>query len=553
MKDTRPHKISELLPTLEVFATYGVKKLDSRFPMWLEAVGVSEAAQGGVVSKTSPTWIVDCLPSRHKEDLLRNTVIRDPLYRFHLDMRVSSVLHAIAKAERWDRLEGLLVNSFNTFTPRFTQLLNWLVYFTKTEIHDLHESHWNEAQQHICGDNSSIFYEWDEEVWGISGRQVSVSFPLLEELYLPLCKKPVFVNQLWHGFDEKASYLLHAVINASKRKEGVLVSTNSLQEYETLMRVGLPIKLQPLPNSSDQFCVGLIGAIRTDIGLFEYDDAFSEVRAMWAIPEEVLVSSSGPSFNSKLDDEGLFEQWGEQAERVAFIDIDNDLSIWPNKEDERYNFKVSNIPQSSLMPTQDILDLVSKPRSQSLKVDQALMMIGNHVYFGFLLQLFLLEALDRELGEDNLILALPSSSTPDDIELETQVFYKPKITDRNQGKQPSPWSFSLGKFDEVISRLAKTTLSIDTVVYPYQMRWGPWSRGLHLFRTADIVVGFAGSYDQWTLSSHVLDRLHGGGLMSGILRRGMKIRDMMHEELTKMWDEKMKSEIMKEEVRGGSS
>jgi hypothetical protein len=63
---------------------------------------------------------------------------------------------------------------------------------------------------------------------------------------------------------------------------------------------------------------------------------------------------------------------------------------------------------------------------------------------------------------------------------------------------------------------------------------GAWSNALSLLRAAGVVVG---RHYGWAIDEAVLDRLHGGGLMTGVLRRGRDMRDRIREELRLLWDE----------------
>jgi hypothetical protein len=88
----------------------------------------------------------------------------------------------------------------------------------------------------------------------------------------------------------------------------------------------------------------------------------------------------------------------------------------------------------------------------------------------------------------------------------------------------------LGSVDEVLSRLA-AVLSIREVGLLGEGR-GPWSRALELLAQVDVV---SSTGDRWAMTTHVLDRLHGGGLMTGVLRRGKDLRERLHGVLDALW------------------
>jgi hypothetical protein len=58
--------------------------------------------------------------------------------------------------------------------------------------------------------------------------------------------------------------------------------------------------------------------------------------------------------------------------------------------------------------------------------------------------------------------------------------------------------------------------------------------GLALFVSLGL-VSLSASKDRWILHADVLDRLHGGGLMSGVLRRGKGVRDRIRSHLQNLW------------------
>ena len=60
-----------------------------------------------------------------------------------------------------------------------------------------------------------------------------------------------------------------------------------------------------------------------------------------------------------------------------------------------------------------------------------------------------------------------------------------------------------------------------------------WSAAVRLVSVG--LVTLSPLKDRWTLHSDVLDRLHGGGLMSGVLRRGKVVRDRIRGHLLNSW------------------
>jgi hypothetical protein len=84
----------------------------------------------------------------------------------------------------------------------------------------------------------------------------------------------------------------------------------------------------------------------------------------------------------------------------------------------------------------------------------------------------------------------------------------------------------------VFAELAKA-VGIRKIIYAFRgTDLGPWSRALRLMRSAELVVGL---YDRWSIAPDVLDRLHGGGMMTTVIRRGRQFRERLHTEMRLMW------------------
>jgi hypothetical protein len=189
---------------------------------------------------------------------------------------------------------------------------------------------------------------------------------------------------------------------------------------------------------------------------------------------------------------------------------------------------------------------MARTRRESPEVDQALQELANHLLFGFLLQVLLVEALDRELGEETVVLAPPTDRRVNDIEGATHVFYRPRRA-TDGGAAVRQESYDLGTLDLVFGELAKA-VGIRSVAYAYRgTDVGPWSRALRIMRSVELVVGL---YDRWSISPYVLDRLHGGGMMTAVIRRGHHFRERLHSELHLMWTGR-RSAARTQEVQNG--
>jgi hypothetical protein len=150
--------------------------------------------------------------------------------------------------------------------------------------------------------------------------------------------------------------------------------------------------------------------------------------------------------------------------------------------------------------------------------------------FGFWLQLFLIDALDRELGAETVVIA-PPPGRREGAEPEARAFYTP-VPDSPRQRKDLP-SYDLGSVEEVLPHLAEA-VGVATVPLPRtEGRRGVWTTALGMLARAGLVVLDRG---RWGLAPEVLDRLHGGGLMAGVLRRGQEMRRRIHESMRSLWE-----------------
>ena len=121
----RPEQLARLQDDLVALATFGMAKVCSQHRAWLSAIGVISDTHEPAGSWASPSWLDVSTPAKNKRELLRKVLIRDPLYRLHIDLMVSAVLQAVGASTRWKRFEELLHGAFGVFCPRFVSLLEW--------------------------------------------------------------------------------------------------------------------------------------------------------------------------------------------------------------------------------------------------------------------------------------------------------------------------------------------------------------------------------------------------------------------------------------------
>jgi hypothetical protein len=189
------------------------------------------------------------------------------------------------------------------------------------------------------------------------------------------------------------------------------------------------------------------------------------------------------------------------------------------------------------LPGADELSAAGKRRNESPTVDQALRDLAEHPLYGLVLQLLLLEALDRELGEETVILAPPLNRRIESFEqwAETVVLYRPREDTTENLAVPAKGFHLLGQFDEVFARIARE-VGVVKVASPLDKGSAtPWSKALALMSTADMVIG---KHDRWAITTQILDRLHSGALMKDIIRQGRALREKMHLVLLSLWQEK---------------
>jgi hypothetical protein len=350
-------------------------------------------------------------------------------------------------------------------------------------------------------------------------------FPLLTELYLPVLNVPIFCNSDDQTLSEDSLDLLIQIENAAKNKESVILPESKRKIADVLQQNGFPIRISSKNEKFLSIC--LIGCVShscdVDVSYKDYPTepvshgVAEKVRHFCTTNMESVFENNSSDFWSLIDADVSF---------YVFLCIEDKSEKWPDEESE-YNPPWFNLPdKKSLMD-------VGKPRSLSPTTDEKLLILCNHNLFGFIIQIFLLEALDRELGEETLILAPPIHYRSDNLEAETHIFYQPRASRGPEGKLIRQPSFDIGQIDETFSMLGNR-LGIKGICFPYLNETiGPWSFATKLLRDAGVIVGY---HDRWTIASHVLDRLHGGGLMTKVIRRGRNFREKIHRDLLNIWD-----------------
>ena len=511
----RPPDIHELGSVIDRLVTYGGVQVPDSWRAYVASVGVAASAtDDGDWMYPTQQFLRHAIPARDLNDLVRRVAIRDPLYRLHVDLCLCSVIHSVAISERWSRMEELLFGPCRPIAPRLIQLLTWFSRDFKLAVRELPSLEFRQ----VIDDGDSAFPDWDRKLWGDS-RSPADLFPLLLDLYVPLSGQP------WHVSAEVElnHSLLESLIAAARDGEGLALSSSKRDDLDAMQRLGLPIRVEPRVNDTlYAFIVGTIELVGAN------SDRIGE-------PVDIPFGLSESAKQSRVVPPPLgLDRWSvHESSRVpviAPISVDHEAGRWPLHSD-------SESPEWLRLPGSELISTAAKRRSDSQDADDALEAVASHPLYGFLLQLLLLEALDRELGEETLALALPQNRKLETAEdwSETMVLYRPREEFRGSDRAGSDGFLVIGSIDDIVPKIAHE-VGILGVATPYQADHKPWSRAVYLMSTAGIVDGRPHSW-RLTITTFILDRLHSGTLMKDVIRGGRDIRDQIHHVLLTLWKE----------------
>lgn len=519
----RPQDIIQLASVVDRLVTYGGVRAPKDTATYLRSVGVAAADDKSEWHWPTQNFLTQALPALDMNDLIRRVVIRDPQYRLHIDLSMCSVIHSVAISERWPRFEELMFGQCKMLAPRFGQILSWLSSRLEQPIRAIPSV---KFQQAIVENAVPVFRDWDAAIWGDS-RGPADLFPLLLDLYVPLLNQPCHV----HSAADVNHTLLASLIAAAKNGEGLILPAGQLADLRVLQAQGLPIRVEPRPNRSAYAYV--IGTI----------ELVSDECARIGDLAEVHSGLTDHAKRSRLIPP-VYDcpRWSVQShsELLAPTSVDHNTSRWPNET-------VTDSPDWLTLPGSDLISTAAKRRTDSLEADVALQQVARHPLYGFILQLFLIEALDRELGEETLALALPQNRKLESLDdwAATNVLYRPRYkSDENQDQDKVQESeldgfLVLGSIDQVVPIIGRE-VGINGVATPYHSDALPWSRAIYLMSTAGIVDGRPHSW-RLTITSFILDRLHSGSLMKDVIRGGRAFRDRIHEVLSELWKEQTRT------------
>jgi hypothetical protein len=345
---------------------------------------------------------------------------------------------------------------------------------------------------------------FDERCWGGSGSAQAM-FPVLRARYPAYVSVPVFYDA--------ADCVVASIVAAAAAGESVHLPAEREPDLVVLARRGLPLWYRSLGDRALEVTLSAPCRVQSE-------EQYLSIRPYThGVPAHVRAGSA--LLTARM--QGVRASFWTIAESpscgLAFVGTCH-RDRWPTDHDAASR----GLPRG-----EDLANLVHPRRSDRGapdRCDDALRSLSDHPLFGFWLQILLIEALDRELGAETLLLAPPTHAHVDDIAAATHLYYRP----RPDAARQLPPLLALGALDDVMTLVA-VAVGVRPVGVPAPAA-GPWSISLALL--AHIGIAQARN-DRWTLSTHALDRLHGGGLMTGVIRRGRGIRERLHDVLEALW------------------
>jgi hypothetical protein len=529
----RTRDLTPMMDLLEGLACVGGVRPGAEEREWLLTTGATSDDEESGWLLTDHDWVCSVLPAKNHLDLLRETAIRDPLYRFHLDVLVSQVLQAVARSERWARFEELMSGPFLYFAPRFVQLLELASLVTGVDRRELTESSWAALAVQVERADAEVFTAWDGLLWGRVKGGAAAIFPNLTDLYAPLARRAVNVNSSKTNLAATELRLLEDLVSNSRVGEGVFFTEDDRVSVKSLQDIGLPVRVWPPGGGAERrMLAGLVAPVRFATGSGEsgrrVDGAILPCVARETF-EHVAGAQAGRSRTNPS--EGIWSVWDSIRNQASGLFLGS-LGFVPRKGDwPRLGSDVPVAPSGAEVPLLESIKIADK---KSPEADESVRVLAKHVVFGLIIQVLVIEALDRELNKESLTLTPPQDHKVDDVVNSTRVLYHPP-SDPSSGEKNDLPAYNLGDFGEVMREVAG---DLNIVGVPEPFKGGgcePWPTALNLLWHAGVVTP---RHYGWGLSEEVLDRLHGGGLMKGVLRRGQDMRNAIHNSLRRMWEEK---------------
>ena len=503
----RPESIRANTQHIEDLAVFGGSRCATELLEYLNEIGVA------LPSSEHPEWcyptldaMLSLFPANSEVELARRLSIRDPIYRYHLDLALCSTLHAIGVSQRWHRFEQVVFETLQPMAPRILQLTRFVAKRFGVPARELNSDHWTQVGDDAYRELRRTFQAWDRELWG-ECRGASDLFPLLLDLYVPLCEASIFFRP---SKDEQG--FLDELIGAATVGEGLHLSTSQVPLAISLASRGLPLEIEEFGGATFTSLVSSL-AIPSE-GIVD-SDSISVVKGIPKIAtcsRLCLNHDLNPIESVRPDQLILLQQ------RIAIVSIPLSAGTWTEQVSSSAQVPWAGIPAKS------DLDTVGNWVSSSVASDAALRQLAVHPLYGFLLQVLLIEALDRELGNENLVFALQPNQKLNDASAWAAI----KVLFRDPKVERSSSLIQLGSLDANLTQVSKQ-IGISRLVTPYVVPdAGAWSTAFSLMNSAGLIDGTA---DGWilTINPLVFDRLHRGTLMKDVIRGGRQFRDHVSE------------------------
>lgn len=503
--------LKQLSLSLLCLVKYGKAHIPEIWAPWIEEHGVGYLKNDSDTFTAYDCWLNNVIDAHDLTDMLRRTMIRDFRYRFYLDLSISSILQNIGAGERWQRLENLLFGEFYSFSPKFVQIMELVADDLTKKPNNLVEHDWAEFKKKQ-NFNNGIYQEWDSQLWGECRVQTDL-FSLLGKLYMPIVNQPAVITE--NSLSENSAKLMSNIINAAKQKEGCFVE--NLEALNELKLQGLSIR-----DVSDNHgrAIAYLTAktclvLNAEIGNTQSFTSV-ELEMPSACHDSLVVSR-----NEIVNKEPL-TFWNADVKKIVPIAQDNSKS-WSEVIDKKL----------SLLPDLQLLKRVGRPRRLSEEVDNALLKLTDHRVYGLIIQIFLLEALDCEMGGETLIFPSPKISDETGAYIQDQVLYRPP---KKQSETEFKGFLLIGHLEDVFMQIGRT-FNVKDISIPFITEY-KWGEIINLMISAELLEM---QHDRLTIAETLFDRLYGGTLMRDVIRRGKNCRDQIHNCLTGIWEKMDKS------------
>jgi hypothetical protein len=516
--------VQQLSETVERLVVFGGVVADQPTADWMEKCGVAQRVKEDK-EWLAPTmsFLTATLPAKDQHDLIRRTLIRDPLYRLHLDVILARIVQVIAKGERWARFEDLLFGSMEPLSQRLLSIIEWASRRSQCRAGELDETQWSQFEVSLFGAEMALYRSWDDFLWG-EARAAADLFPLLEQLYVPLFHIPVCLIP-----SEETSAMLANLVYSAKSGDGIGLQSSDQLIVEAIQAAGAPVVL----NHDGSLC-SLAGKV--DLIL---PSLVQETHSFRSAPLGITRSST-ESRSIVSSEEIAWLRFSDGARsKIPFVSMLPNLDAWPEE-------KTVQSPAWTHLPGRSAFSALTRQK-KSPDHDEALILLDQHALYGLVLQLFVAEALDRELSAETVLLAPDLEKTGIHAIKGTSVLYRPSGNQDRELDRFSGGFLNLGDWEQVMDFVARS-LGLTPQPLPYHRdQCGLWTWALQMLIDLGIVIGQA---DRWAISSELHDRMYAGALMTKILRGRRSMREEIHRALRVLWQNALSSEesAAKEEV-----